>query len=543
MPFSDDEVMAGQAGAEAFHSPPSLARSAADWATSAIRGLAHGAIGMVGQAGDIPQLITETGYSLGVPRPPEGGLQAFPTGSPFPTSKEITEKIGGKDEDKNAAGKFLTDEPKTPGGRYVQSVTEFAAPSALGRGRLVAKGLEAIGGGIGSEAAGELFPDHPTLSRIIGGALGSKTPGAARRVVTPFPTSPERQAMVQTLRAEGVEPTAGDVSGRKALKHAESALGDAPFAGGRYGEAREEIGQQFTRAVLRRVGENADRATPDVVDRALTRIGNNFDTLAARNNARLDAPYFNGLFAVQGDYNHLFVDPLRRPIVQDVIDHSINQLIRSPTLTGEQYQALASRLERMRRGYKSDPELANFLGDVRRELDDLMERNIRRNNPQDLGRWQQARREYRNMLTVERAASAAGEDAAMGIISPAQLRAAVVGQGRRGYARGQGDFSMLARAGNAVLKPPSTSNTAERAMLHAVPAGVAGALGQAFGGAPEAAAAIMGGLAAPGYAGRALMSPGLQGYFGNQLLGGAVQPNTIEALAKSFIANQATQGQ
>lgn len=75
---------------------------------------------------------------------------------------------------------------------------------------------------------------------------------------------------------------------------------------------------------------------------------------------------------------------------------------------------------------------------MRESLDDAMQRSIAQNNPRDLGGWQQARRQYRNMLVVEKAATGAGENAALGLISPSQLRNATVQQGRRAFARGLG---------------------------------------------------------------------------------------------------------
>lgn len=537
---------------QTYNPPPSLPRSASDWATSFIRGLAKGGESLAGLPGDVSDLVgagvLKVGHAIGLPDPPEASRKA--RGTLLPTTETIKTAVEGDGKDKNAIGKFLEKKPTTPGGRYAESVGEFLPGVLGGEGSLARKGIQAVAGGIGSQAGADLLPGHDVAGRVIGGLLGQGLPATVRRAIAPTTVSPEREAMTATLRHEGVEPTAGDVSGSRALKYAEHGLGDAPGSGGAYHDTRERIGEQFTRATLRRVGENADRATPEVVDRAFTRIGGDFDRLSARNSARLDPQYFTELFNAQHEYDHLFVDPLRRPMVQNVIDHAVNQLQRSGTMTGEQYKALRSRIERMRRNARNDPEVADFLGDVRRSMDNLMERNIARNNPADLGAWQQTRRQYRNMLVLEKAATGAGEDSAAGIISPAKLRQALVAQSRRGYARGQGDFADLARAGEGLMKPPPTSGTAERAWMHAIPAAVGAGLGEMAGGNMLALPAAMGGVMAPGLVGRGLMSGSAQAYLKNQIAASlginptaldALSPGRLDALVRSALAARSQQ--
>jgi hypothetical protein len=151
-----------------------------------------------------------------------------------------------------------------------------------------------------------------------------------------------------------------------------------------------------------------------------------------------------------------------------------------------------------------------------------MERSMfRAGNQADLQLLRQARNEYRNMIVLEKAATGAGSGAAEGLISPSQLRNAVVQQSRRAYGRGQGDFAELARAGEALLKPLPQSGTSPRHnvthMLQTIGAIVGGGAGAA-GGPGGAAAGALAGLAAPAIAGRALLSRPAQAYLGNQLL-------------------------
>lgn len=100
------------------------------------------------------------------------------------------------------------------------------------------------------------------------------------------------------LRREGVtDLTAGQRTGNRSLKYFESEMG---------GSAAERVtdrqGEQFTRAALRRMGEDAPRATPEVVDRAFDRIGASFDDLAARNAMRGDRKLGFELARAERDY-------------------------------------------------------------------------------------------------------------------------------------------------------------------------------------------------------------------------------------------------
>src|SRR5690606_21491154 len=145
----------------------------------------------------------------------------------------------------------------------------------------------------------------------------------------------------------------------------------------------------------------------------------------------------------------------------------------------------------------------------------------------------QAREQYRNLLAIEQAATRAGEAAAEGIISPANIRNAAVNQGRRAYARGKGDFSDLARSGSMLLSPLPDSGTAGRLRAQnlaalgpmlggAIVGGGAGAYQSGDMTGALAGAAV--GAMAPRVAGRALMSQPVQRYLSNQAVTGEMSP-------------------
>lgn len=364
---------------------------------------------------------------------------------------------------------------------------------------------------------------------LTGAGVGAAAPlaisgvaNAARRVVSPMAVNAERQAAATALRNEGVDLSAGQITGSKGLRYAEGEIG-----GNAAENLMERQGEQFTSAALRRAGENANRATPEVIDRAFNRIGQQFDGLAARNQVIPDQRLAGDLQNTVSEYTNLVPEAMRAPVVANVANDIVEAMRRGP-IGGDAYQALRSRLERAARTSRADPQLSDALRGMRESLDDAMQRSIAQNNPRDLGGWQQARRQYRNVLVLEKAATGAGENAALGLISPSQLRNATVQQGRRAYARGQGDFAELARAGEALMKAMPQSGTAPRlraqnlgAMLPAILGGGAGA---GVGGPMGAMAGAAAGAALPRGLGALMMSPIGQRYLTNQLLAGPLSP-------------------
>lgn len=499
---------------------------AADIAKSLGVGAAEGAIGLVGLPTDARSLSDSVGGWLAgkLTGDPEGiakaraALANTNVAKYAPTLPGSTTLKKGIEEH---TGEFY--KPQTVGGEYARTLGQFLPASFIPGG----------GGGIGagflkntvipaaaSETAGQATKGTAAepYARLAGAVAGSVVPSILGRAVTPLPISAERQGLINTLNQEGIGLTAGQTTGSKGLRWMESQLGNLPLSGGRSAATMDRQGEQFTQAVLARAGENATRATPEVIDNAFRRIGADFDGLAARNTLMGDAHLGNDLVNIERQYMSVTPPSARAPIVSTTIREVGDAIAANQgTLHGEAYQALSSRLAAAARK-TNDPQLKEAVSGVRNALDAAMERSIAATNPADLGAWREARNQYRNMLVIEKAATGAGENAAQGLISPSHLRNAVVGQSRRGYARGQGDFADLARAGEAIMKPLPDSGTAARAYAQGFPA-MLGAVGGGAGlaGAPGALAGL-GAVVAPPIAGRALMSGPVQAYLRNQLL-------------------------
>jgi len=342
------------------------------------------------------------------------------------------------------------------------------------------------------------------------------------------------------LQGEGVDLTAGQLTGSKPLQWGESTFGDMPFSGGKAGAIQTAQKEQFTKSALERVGETADRATPDVIDGAFKRIGNQFETIGSRNNLTPDAQLTTDLDKAVREYNNLVAKGNRAPVIENTIKGLEESAVKNNgIIPGDFYNSQTSTLARQARG-ATDPYLKGALQDIRGAIDDAMERSVTASgNTADIAALKEARNQYRNLMIIEKAATGAGADAANGLISPSQLRNAVVAQSRRSYARGQGDFAALARSGEAIMKPLPQSGTQPRSYWQSIGTGLGAALGGSAGSVSGGLGGALVGAATPGLLGRALMSTPAQAYLKNQLLVPSGTKN--EALVRALISGTLSQ--
>lgn len=494
---------------------PSMGETLTDVAQSAGSGLVRGAAGLAGLPGDMLDIVGSgvkaIGSKLGLPEPPPvenpSFLHSLVTATEPPTSQSVTSAI------ENNIGQLH--EPQTTAGKYAQSVGEFAPAALAGPGGIARRAItQAVLPGVASEAAGEATQGTVAepYARALGGILGGVSPMLPSRMISPLPITPERQAAVNLLRREGVQPSVGQATGRRSLRYFENEMG-----GGTIQAADEARGEAFTAAALRRAGITANRATPDVLDHAFTRIGGRFDNLAARTSVPLDPQFQNDLLNVVTDYQAVAGAPAQ------AVEQAMNRIAdvaaqNGGVLQGEAYQNIRSKLGQWIKAADGPTKMA--LRDIQNVMDDAVERHM---SQADLADWRDARRQYRNMIVIENASTGAGEDAAMGIISPAKLRQAAVSQDKRGYVRGRSDFSELAHAGQAVLTPLPQSGTAPRlramGVTHGISSLAGGLAGGSFAGGPGAMAGMVAGAAIPPALGRFVASRAGQRYLTNQLVG------------------------
>lgn len=492
---------------EIARSMPEQPSTAVDMLKSGASGLARGAMDLAGLPGTIGDALDAGGEWLmekaGLPtrsqKMQELGLDP---GNPLSGSK-IRQAASG------ATGGATEYQPQTTAGDYTSTVAEFipgAATMGLNPGNLLRFGVLP---GLASEGAGQATEgtELEPYARIAAALVAPAVPSMAARAITPFKIDPARKAAAAVLAKEGVKPTAGQITGKKGLQYAESEIG-----GSRVAQLLDDQAEAFTDAALRRAG-GGGRATSDNMAAIHDRLSKGFDDISARNTLTADPQLVTDMNRVMAEYGRVLPSEQKQivnNIAQDIVDRF---KAGKGAISGADYQSIRSRLsKRAQNARGTDNEMADTWRGLRDALDAAMDRSIA---PGDAGEWANLRRQWGNKKVLERAAVGGGEDAAMGLISPARLRvAAAMGKNRGGYARGEGDFAELAKAGQTLLTPLPNSGTASRVNARNIGAGVLAGGGALTAGLPG----MVAGMVAPTVAGRALMSRPVQSYLANELL-------------------------
>lgn len=514
-------------------------------AKAAGRGLIDAATGTLGLPGDVGSMVSSGVSKLGSlagidPETVNSSKDMFtsvakhiPIASALaigPTSHDLQKDVEG------VTGPLYDPQNKTE--EYTRSIASMVPAIAMGPGGIVRRAIEqVVFPGIASQAAGDIPGVKGSVAEpYVRAAAAVAAPIATGRLITPLTTAPTRAAAVKNLRKEGVDVSAGQSTGSKFLRKAEGELGGSTAQA-----LAERQGEQFTAAVMRRVGEDAPRATTEVIDQAFTRIGGNMNKLAANNVVTSDTKLVNDLNKAENEYNRLVAPNARVPGVRQTLDDIDSQFQNKGVMAGDVYQSLRSQLGADARSVGNDPRLKQTLYEIQHVLDDAMERSIQKNNPADVGAWKEARIQYRNLLTVERAINSAGEAATSGLITPQNLARSVKQvQGQRDYSRGRSDLAVLARNGSEVMAPLANSETASRLRMHtmlSVPSALIGGtaahgLGAAYGlGTEGLLAGTLSGAVVPRAIGEGLIRA--RRYLGNtalpdrQTLGANIARGTI----------------
>jgi hypothetical protein len=391
-------------------------------------------------------------------------------------------------------------------------------PARLGFGAASGAGLSAA-----DTAARGGTPEDITGAAKWGAGIGAAAPivaGGLQRAISPFlARDPVRAARIATLEAAGFAPTAGETTGSRPLQWMEQHYGELG------GAKTAPQGERLATAAWQQAGQDASRVTPEVVDRAFTDLGNKFDSLAARNVLNGDAKLGVDMGQAAKSYYDNVAPPNRAPVIGNYIGEIVDALkTNNGTLPGAVYQSLHSRIEASAR--KAPYDVADALRGVKGALDSAMERSLAAANSPDLGAWQQVRKQYRNLLVMEKVAT--NPNTQNGIMTPAGLyQATKAVQGVRNMARGRGDLQPMAQAASDVLRGMPSSGTAQRTFYQNIPGmlstGIVGAAGGAAGSGGDPTTALLGGLAGvfgPPLAGRALLSRPAQAYLANRVAAG-----------------------
>lgn len=372
--------------------------------------------------------------------------------------------------------------PETTAGRYGASIGEMLGNPAsyIGAGGVPAKiGLAALGGA-GAEAGGELT-GQSTLGRIAGGMVGAMSPWALTHLGSPAGAIPAgRAADAAALRARGVEPTAGDVTGSRWIRGAEK-MGDLPGGGGSYSRNQETVAKQYTRELNRRMGIDEELATPEVFQRADSELSGKFEKATSGLVIKYDKKLADGLLEIVQEAidDGLPKESIDRIVAQVKFINSgfITSDKAAAVMPGKNYHAVTRDGTPLARAtVDRDPNVAYYTTRLRSELDDAASRAAHgRGTRAGTGRrqaWEdleEARQQWYTMQVLRKSVVDSEQAGVEGLISPQKLRRNLTASpdAKTAYAvsklreMGADDLFELSRAGNEVLSPirarPDTS--------------------------------------------------------------------------------------
>lgn len=342
-------------------------------------------------------------------------------------------------------------------GNLVGNMAAFA-PSAFLPGVNTITGSAALGGGIGL-----LSPVASDESRAMnvgvgaaGGALGQAAANLVGRTIRPVNSAldPVKQNLANAAQARGIPLDAADLTGSKPLTVMRDVMANMPLTADR--QAALQAGKQtaFNRAVSGTFGAADDALTPQALQTARTRLGQQFTDLSARNAANVGDDAMGRIGAVIGEANRYSTPDVAR-VVGNFADDILSRVDQNGQLPGRAYRALDSQMGRVMRT-TSNGDIRHQVGQLRNALRETMDASI---SQADQGAWRDARRQYANLMTV---APLAARSETGDVSGRALLAAANRGQ-RNGAFTGAGELGELGRIGRAfIAEQTPNSGTAQR---------------------------------------------------------------------------------
>lgn len=335
------------------------------------------------------------------------------------------------------------------------SVPTAVAGSEIGRAVDPGGYGEAIGGLVGAFAA----------PAVVAGARGAKN------ALTPK-TTPEKAQLAQELINRGVPVLPAQLAKSPAVRRTYQMLtrvlpGESEALANQQKALNKSVGGLF--------GAPAEQLTPAVVGGAKNTIGSEISSTVARSGIPMPQQAEAYLRASLPNPNKVTAENFR--IAKAHIDEIIDDAnANGGALTGEKfhdYTKFDSDLARMARS--NDSTLAIFAKNARKRLTDMWEANAK---PADIAAFREAKQKYAMLKTVEPMLGRSPT----GTVSPGQMLGAL-NPGKSGLAsRVGGDMEALARGADELIKPLSSSGTAENATMIGMAAGGMQAAGQAMAG-------------------------------------------------------------
>jgi hypothetical protein len=178
-------------------------------------------------------------------------------------------------------------------------------------------------------------------------------------------------------------------------------------------ETTPEQTAQFNRRVSQTFGANAPALTPEVMQAARTRLGEQFERIAGATHVPWDDTLRKNIGQVIADTAQVVPESQLPPLFKQ-LDNIVSTANDGKTISGASYQALTRKGSPLDSLMKSgDPTIRQAAGAIREALDDALERRLGAEGTgatNTLAELRNARLQYKNLKTVEAALRSAGPD-------------------------------------------------------------------------------------------------------------------------------------
>lgn len=306
----------------------------------------------------------------------------------------------------------------------------------------------------------------------LGNKIGEKIGQGVGRVAQP--TRPAELSQTQRLANEaadrlGVKLSAGEASGNRALKWAESASADMPIASGMATRRVTANQKAMNKAVLRQLGQSGDEITEGVLAKARTEIGGEYDRILAPAKITLDNSFRSEVKAIGGSK---VMHQLSKDMHGDSVQALLNQFQNMPQgkirVTGQWFQENKSALDSaVRTAYNTGQTgKARALEQFEKALDRAAMRSL---PDADKAAYKAAQKQWATLRGLE-----AGKVVENGNVMPGRLNSYLETRYKGAYKEGKlkGDVVDVARLANT-LRPPPNSGSTPRAIYSGLAGGAA----------------------------------------------------------------------
>lgn len=277
--------------------------------------------------------------------------------------------------------------------------------------------------------------------------------------------------VVDLAKKHGIPLSLDEVTGSRALKAIQKAGQDLPFSGQQ--AFREKQMSAWNKGILKTVGANGERITPEVMKERFSDLGKKFDNLGAGKTFSVKGGFQKGIQDIVNEAQATTTKDAVANLKQSINDILKNADKKTGEISGEKLGEIRKKInKRMRETDNYDTKV--LLGNLENHIIDAMTAD-----PKIAKEFGKTKQQYKNLIALEPLV----QKGKAGNISPTGLRNRIAKMYGRSYTTGQaGDIGELARVGGELLPELGGSDTQTKALYSMGAGGAALAHPLATGG-------------------------------------------------------------